>query len=359
MAIPKKIIPPNEVEGMVHIVYEPRHATERDIPIRIDHDIDLHYEKKSMLDNLRFRVMNFLVWWVTVKRWLMPATYFPFLWIEREIKGKSGLYLKINSFFVDGASKVCRQIRDGAATWLALNVIVRFDFRWFGPIKLLNCFWLKIRNARAVRNRNKLVAQKLVAAMEDMLRLYGQIVLVSVAHGSFEAVLDACRLFIKEHGSRNIRIFFIDQNRQAVQHMAGRIQEDGLNDICVTRRSLFLKWGSVLEHIQKECKMLPNIVEMAGLFDHIDTNTIVGLSLNIREALPNNGYFITAHVAPNEETIFLETVLEWYMNYRSPEELGELMAQAGFHGSEQHSNPSTCEIIGEPEKIHYVAVCRK
>ena len=114
-----------------------------------------------------------------------------------------------------------------------------------------------------------------------------------------------------------------------------------------------------MECIQKECGALPNIVEMAGIFDHLNTDTIVDLSLNVREQLPDGGHFITAHVAPNEEAAFLETVLEWYMNYRSPEELGELMSQAGFHGSPAHPHPSTCEIIGEPEKIHYVAVCRK
>ena len=82
-AIPKQAIniSPDKVVGMVHITDEPYQTPEHGVPIRVDHNIDLHYENKSMLDGLRFWVMNFLIWWVVAKKRLLPKTYFPFLWI--------------------------------------------------------------------------------------------------------------------------------------------------------------------------------------------------------------------------------------------------------------------------------------
>ena len=59
--------------------------------------------------------------------------------------------------------------------------------------------------------------------------------------------------------------------------------------------------------------------------------------------------FMTCNVAPNFEQYFLKWVIHWAMIYRQPDELDDIIVQAGF---------SPPRLLKEPMRIHYVVVLR-
>lgn len=114
------------------------------IPIIIDNDPSMGYEKERWSSIYRLPLMWILAFWVALKK---------------KIWGRN---LKINTFWVDGASLTCREIKEKAATWRALDIVYNHRFgqgKGFG--ERVADFWLKILNAQAARNRLKLIKQKL------------------------------------------------------------------------------------------------------------------------------------------------------------------------------------------------------
>ncbi|PIR95141.1 hypothetical protein COT95_00310 [Candidatus Falkowbacteria bacterium CG10_big_fil_rev_8_21_14_0_10_37_6] len=311
------------------------------------------YENSSVIDFFRLGVMHLLTIWVMAKKYILRRS--PMFWTTKVIRGQETPILKINTFWVDGISHTCRQIREGAATWMALNVIVRFNLKKRKQtfIDFLDYFWLNIRNARAVRNRNKLVEKELLDIMFDVYSQKQPIIIASIASGSFEAVIAAVRAFILQFGQEDVYVFFFDLNKDAVEHMRKRIKEEDMEGVCIVKRAVFLgaKWQlNVVNYIRESCNFKPNIVEMAGLFDHLTEEQIVLLSSQVNNELEEGDHFITAAVNDNRERKFMEKVLEWIMFYRSPTMLQKLLLKSGF---------DNCDIIAEPESIHYIAICKK
>ncbi len=94
----------------------------------------------------------------------------------------------------------------------------------------------------------------------------------------------------------------------------------------------------------------PDIVEMCGLLDYLDTALAVRLVKKIFRQLHDEGFFLTCHIHPNHEAYFLNHVVNWWMLYRTPAELKNIVVEGGFMKVELHS---------EPHGIHSVAVAQK
>ena len=73
-----------------------------------------------------------------------------------------GPKLKINTFWFDRISPACREMKENAMHWRALDITYNYKFGAKNDFTTkITDFWLRINNAKAVRNRLKLVKKKL------------------------------------------------------------------------------------------------------------------------------------------------------------------------------------------------------
>ena len=279
----------------------------------------------------------------------------PIMWIlARWVTGKRAI-LKFfnmgepdtNTFWFDGLGKACRKIKEGAATWRALEVIYNYkkSNERFG---FIDNFWVNMRNAQAVRNRFTLIQRELRGALLECARAKrsGEPVrILSLASGSAQGVLDTVAKLTAE--GYDISVLLIDIDKEVESHVRRITQTLGLSEKVVFRS------GNVLRFEQHLRSFRPDVVEMLGFLDYLENKTARWLMGRVKKILPSGGFFFTCHIHDNPERDFLFNVVNWgrdpFMLYRSPEEFDVLVWESGF---------THRKLITEPHQIHSLICAR-
>lgn len=277
------------------------------------------------------------------KRWLYELALFPMwlltIWVAFK-KGVATLLrrkLKINTFWVDGLSASCRQVKEGAASWRALDVIYNYK----GNKDRLTNFWMRIRNAQAVRNRTILVRPELKKAIMVVTQKEPEIRLLSIASGSAQVVIKVIAELVE---TVNIKAIFLDLDKSAIEYSKRLAREYDIEETI----SFCNDSTSNLEKLTADFH--PNVIEMIGFLDYRSDKKAIELVNRIYKILLPGGKFITANTAPNPEQYFMKYVVNWPMIYRTPKKLSRILTEGGF---KRHY------ILSEPHKIHNIAICEK
>ncbi len=273
----------------------------------------------------------------------------PLLWlitfyvaIKKAVFGKRGKRLAINCVFVDGWGKVSRAIKDGAASWKALDLL--YNYKFGEPNSRTDNFWVgNMLNTQAIRNRFKLVKKEIRSAL---LKFKGEkeIRVISLACGSAQAMLET--MFDLSREGVNVKIILVDQEQSALDYARKTAAWFGLSDQIETRCMSVAQ----ISRIARDFK--PHVIEMLGLLDYFKQETAINLAKRIKESLLDGGIFLTCNIAPNLEMKFLEIVMNWPMIYRKPSELYDVAYSAGF-------DASNIRLIYEPLKIHGILIAQK
>ncbi|MFA7310173.1 MAG: class I SAM-dependent methyltransferase family protein [Candidatus Paceibacterota bacterium] len=263
----------------------------------------------------------------------------------RQRRGSSG-ELQTNHLLFDGLGPLCRKIKEGAASWQALDII--YNYR--GEGSLVDKLWIGyMRNAQAVRNRKRIISAELrELAIETAMR-NGSVKVLSLASGSAQAVFEALANF-----PYPIEIMLIDFDRDAGPYAKCLAQVHGLSDVAT------FKTGNVMKFDRKVLlgEFQPDIIEMAGLLDYLREDEAIAIIGRVHALLPPDGAFITCHIHDNPEREFMSEIIDWGregtrqrpMLYRSHHELVELVRKGGF---------DKLVIYTERHAIHSVAIARK
>lgn len=296
---------------------------EKDFEIMVDQNGLLNYESKKWLYVLTRPLMWILTGWVVFKKRIL------------------GIKPKINTLWFDGLSIPCRQVKVGAGSWRALDLIYNFNF---GVDGRLSDYWFRILNAQAVRNRLKLVKQKLTEVIEDLRTKKKKIRLLSIASGSAQAIIEVMEKF--KDADVELQVNVIDLDPTAIDFSQQLAKRHGI------KNGITFTCGNLYRYLEKlnENNNRPDIIEMVGFLDYRPNYKAGHLLGKIHKLLLPGGIFITANICPNAEKHFLTNVIDWPMIYRTPEELGNILLEAGFED---------CRIICEPLKIFAVGVCKK
>lgn len=298
------------------------------ISIVVDNNPSLGYEKDKLSGILKLPIMLVLAFWVAIKKKIL------------------GPNLKINTFWVDGVSPICREIKEKAATWRALDLIYNHKFgqkKDFG--ERVADFWLKILNAQAVRNRLKLVKQNLREEIERIsASTDSEIRLLSVASGSAQGVIEVIQEF-KQKGGK-IRAIFLDLDPTAIEHSRKLAQQAGV----IEHITFINKGANVLEEAAKGFH--PQIIEVVGFLEYRPKERAIELVKRIYNVLVPNGTLLISNINYNPEIPFFNWVIDWQMIYRTPQELVEILIKGLF-------NPKSCKVFYEPLKIYSLAICKK
>ena len=272
-------------------------------------------------------VINFLVFWVLAKK---------------KIRKLFGLKApRTNSMFYDGLSKYCKDVKDTATSWRALDIVynVRFEKPKNFSERIFN-LWHGMDNAQAVRNRRKIVAEEIGNAIERaQTQGIKKVKIMSVAAGSAQSVLEA----VGKVPQNVEKVLLVDLDPAAIEHSKNLAQQRGVAAKFEGVAAHFKEYGTHADRFQ------PHVVEVMGLLDYLPEPVAVAFFREIKKRLPKGGTLLTCNIAPNREQGFLQHVINWgNMIYRSKEDLRKILEDAGF---------ANINIFSEPHGIHWIAVC--
>jgi len=248
---------------------------------------------------------------------------------------------KYNFYFFDGISKNCREIKENAASWKALDIVYNYCKR---SENIYSDFWHDLRSSQATRNRLKLAKFLIFKNIEKISRTNRQVRVISIASGSAQGVIESIAK-AKEKGIL-VEGILIDLDPNALEHAKKLAQGMGIEN----QFTFLNKTASAIIEIGKEFK--PNLIEMVGFLEYRPFDKAVKLVNFIYQVLEKEGVFLVSQIIPNSESFFLKEVINWPMIYRKPEKLAEILSLAGF-------SLNNCKFYQEPLKIHCVAECKK
>ncbi|OGY79876.1 MAG: hypothetical protein A3B74_02925 [Candidatus Kerfeldbacteria bacterium RIFCSPHIGHO2_02_FULL_42_14] len=311
-----------------------------EIEIFTDHDLEVGYEKASVLYKIAFPFMCFMMILGVLQTLFYLALGKKKAVKERRLPKNPGL-------FWSGLSSSCKRIREHVATHRALDVVYFFEKiipTLKGLDKWVSVFWLKrvMINTKAVRNRLKLVHKALLQQVIDYSQETGkkEINLLSVACGSAPAVFEVAKKF-QQNGIR-LSVTLLDLDEEALEYCANMADEIGIQVTLVNAST-----RSLSDYFRREQF---DIVEMVGFLDYRNHDQSMVLLTNIRNLLKKCGRLLTANIVWNSEVPFMNFVVSWPMNYKKPVTLAAIGKAAGFRET---------KVIVEPIGIHAVAICKK
>jgi SAM-dependent methyltransferase len=250
---------------------------------------------------------------------------------------------KFNFYFFDGVSKLCKEVKENAAKWRALDLTYNNRAGKNGDL-IYNFFWHSLKNSRALRNRLKLIKFLLLNSIEEISKEENEVRLISIASGSAQGVIETIAK-AKERGIL-VKGVLIDLDPTALEYSKKLAQE-----MKVENQLTFLnKTASAITGIGKNFK--PNLIEMVGFLEYRPFDKAVKLVTSIYQVLEKEGIFLVSQIVPNAENFFLREVINWPMVYRKPKELAKILSLSGF-------SLNNCIFYEEPLKVHYIAECKK
>lgn len=295
------------------------------IPITVDNSPSLMYERKRWKHFLVAPFAFILTFWVAIKKMIF------------------GSKLKTNTFWVDGISPICREVKDTAKGWRAVDILYNYEFgKRTGLEGKIADFWLDMLNAQAMRNRLKLVKQCLKEEIERLQKEKSDIKILSVASGSAQGVIDVLQEF-KQKGLF-IKVILLDLDPSALEHSKVLARKAGV----IEQIKYVNKSARELEEVAKGFN--PDIIEIVGFLEYRPQESTIRLVKRSHRLLAPNGVLLTSSVSPNIESLFLHHVVNWPMIHRSLKQFINALIKGGF---------TEFKIIYEPLKIQKIAVCRK
>jgi len=288
--------------------------------------VEVNFETNKLIDFFFVPLFFLISLWVTIKKLINPN-------------------IKTNFYFFDGVSSLCKEVKDNATNWKALDLTYNYyDFLGGMGDQVYSFYWHNLRSARGLRNRLKIVKFLLNKNIEKIARIKKDIKIISIASGSAQGVIE-CAKTAREKGVI-VKILLIDLDRSALDHakkLAKNNQvEDQIEFICDKASAVSCACNG----------FNPDIIEMVGFLEYRPREKAIELVKSIYKALNKNGIFITSQVSSGIDRLFMESVLNWPMIYRKPEDSLMILNNSGF-------NQNDCSFFWEPLKIHYVMECKK
>jgi len=298
------------------------------IPVIIDDNPDLGYEKTRWWYPLMVPIILLLAFYVAIKKKIL------------------GPNLKTNTFWFDGICSVCREIKENATNWVALDNLYNYQFKKDISLKgKINDFWENgVLNAKAMRNRLRLVKKLLRENIEDLYIKYKEIRLISIASGSAQGIIEAMKEF-KQRGVLT-KAIFLDIDVLAIEHSQELAQESWV----INQITFVNKRTRELEEVARGFN--PNMVEVVGFLEYRPKERAIELVRRVYHLLTPSGVLLISSISPNIEKLFVHYVINWPMFYRNLKQFTEIITEGGFE-------PKNIKIIYEPLKIQKIAVCRK
>ncbi len=300
-------------------------------------DIKLETKKRSITFTFLIIIVSFLA--------MIKVLCLRFLF------GKSVKEIRENyygSFFIDRFSSIGQHMRINAASWRALDDIYNYDEKakkLKGLDLFLTNYYMKLNNARALRNRARILSNFLIKDIKSRLQSNLEVSILSIASGSAQPVYEAIGVFSTEE-QKKIKLSLLDIDPSAID-FSRELQK---KYYIVSEIKRFNNSTSDLENL-----FAPNsfdIIEMAGFLDYRSDEKSIQLIKKLIKLMNKGGLFATCNIYPNIEKFFFDWLMLWPMIYRDKRRFEEILLKAGFKKGNINS-------IIEPLKVHVLSFCKK
>lgn len=273
--------------------------------------------------------------------WVTEIFRIPIIWILNALPMQIGRALFLGFSGPNGDARIAFR---WAATYMPLERMYTFwERKARGRTNVSDNFWeLFLSNARAIRNRLKLLEQELPKAIQEIARRKERVNLLSLGSGSARAILETINGL---NGGYPVRVKLIDASRRAINFSKKLALSYGVDDI---------EWyRDLAQNLEKYCKdFQPDIVEMVGLLDYFSHEEALELIRKIYKILSRRSWFLISNIIPNSEAPFVSGAINWPLIYRTPTEIGELLLESGFRGE-------NTKVLVEPLRVYALAVAKK
>lgn len=243
------------------------------------------------------------------------------------------------------SGKRAKTVHEHATTHKALEIIYSFNHKLNFEKGILDGFfahfWLKTNNAKALRNRLRLVKKELENAIYSLNKK--EIRILNLACGSNRAIIE---MVGKHKNNFNFEIFGVDKSQSAIE---------AAKKLCnVFDITHLTKWQQdTISCFLNKNNFKFDIVEMVGFLDYIENNKAIELFDKIYSILTSGGIFMVSNLKNNPERKFVTEVVGWSnLIFRDESDLIRLIAKSKFKNSD-------VRIIYEPQNIHGIIVARK
>ncbi|KKR55673.1 MAG: hypothetical protein UT92_C0001G0016 [Candidatus Curtissbacteria bacterium GW2011_GWA1_40_24] len=244
------------------------------------------------------------------------------------------------------SSKKAEEVHKHATTHKALEVIYSFNHQIDFEKGILNgffhYFWQKTNNAKALRNRLKLVKRELEKAIRSINKK--EIRILNLAAGSNRGVVEVVGLHKNKF---DFEVFAVDKSEFAIE------DAKKLASIFDVAHLFNFHKNTISKFLDENSDIKFDIIEMVGFLDYLKDEKAVRMFNQIYSALNNSGIFITGNIKDNPERKFVTEVVGWpNLIFRSESDLIKLIKNSEFRSSD-------IKIIYEPHNIHGVIICKK
>jgi SAM-dependent methyltransferase len=239
------------------------------------------------------------------------------------------------------------RVIDNVTTHAALEVVYSYGADGSRKNEVANFFqklWQGTRNAKAVRNRLRLVKREIMGALRSLIN-DDKVHILSIASGSSRAIIESLQELEKGgHSTSSIDATFLDKSPRAIEYSKEMARISGLSN------KFFWVENTAGKYLNDESVAKKfDIIEMVGLMDYLDDAKGIQILSSVKKALKQGGKFITANIADNPERKFLTNAVGWKMIYRTAEELASLLIRSGF-------SESGMRIYYEPLCTHSIII---
>jgi len=253
--------------------------------------------------------------------------------------------------FIKKSSKSASRVVENTTTHTALETL--YNKGAIGEAsgfieKIFLNIWFNINNAKAVRNRLRLVKREFKKALLAKSKTKDYIHILSIASGSARAIVETLGdTEVQNNIDRDlVSVTFLDKNPHAIEYskeLSREIPNYNFNWINKTVGSFFGEY---------EFKESFDMVEIVGFLDYFDDDKTLEVFKKIIKVLKPDGLVIVANINDNRERKFITETIGWPMIYRTGEELCGLLNKAGFLFDNM-------DAYYEPLKIHSVVIAGK
>lgn len=250
-------------------------------------------------------------------------------------------------FFIK-SSKKAQDVSKHATKHNALEVVYSFNYKLDlneGFLQgMFTYLWNLTNNAKALRNRLKLVKKEIIKSIKEINK--DSIVIASLACGSTRSVIEAVNEIRKLGTNKDFKIYAIDKNEDALESSKKLAKDYKIDHLFIWHQSSV---NEFLDSIQERI----DVIEMVGFLDYKKEDESIELFNKIYDKLSDNGIFITGNIRYNPEMKFLINVVGWpHLIFRTENDLIKIIEQSKFKNS-------PIEIIKEPQSIHIIGVIKK
>ncbi len=257
---------------------------------------------------------------------------------------------KHGSLWFDQMHPLNDEVRHGVTTSKALDAIYSMPLLMAGDHSIRGRFvkfWLSEPDGQGVRNRLIITFHNILGELRRRWDA-GQhdFLLLSLACGSAQAMVEAVSVFLGENPSAGIRLDLVDMNEASLRRAYRLAEARGISG-CVAM------YVARLQEFLADAEERYDVVEMVGFLDYRTSKSVVLLTAAVRQVLKDGSLHLSAHILPCRWQFVTRWVIGWpLLIRRSVPTYNNLLLDSGFRQSE-------IEMVVEPHRAYAVALCRK